>query len=332
MKKSILLLLFLAFLMLGQSSPSFGAAPTAKPFSSPEDLTPMPEDWQQKGLAYPSALSSYELVVNFDQSEGPILKPVVDKWAKDNGIKAFVSSGTCGVSNRNLLHKEMDVGSFCCPPGKMDRLPGVAFHTLGLAPHAVAVNPANPLSDITFVDAQQVFAGRLTSWEKLSTAAGVTGFTNPIQPVIFPHCKQRPGHWRLLLESHEMLSSRAIEVTSIPDMIFTLSSNKRGIGIEVLSTINHYEKEKGKVKVLTLNGLHPNDLEAVAAGKYPLYRAHTLAFWVQPELQNKYTRKLIEFLDSYIEENSQKLGIVPTSVLKKKGWQFHGEEVVEPPR
>lgn len=328
---SALSALFLLFIPLLTPCRSSAGAPTAEPFSSPAEITPMAAEWQKAPLKYPEKLAGYELVVNFDQSQGPILKDLVEKWASRNKIKAFVRNGTCGISNSFLLHKQADLAAFCCPPGTMDRLPGVSFHTLGLAPLALIVHPDNQLTDVTFEEAQKIFSGQTANWAELTAAKRGADFAIPVQPVIFPHCKKRPGHWRLLLANQEAMSPRAIEVQTIPDMVFTVASNKRAVGLEIFSLLEHYRAEKGAVKMLSIDGISPTDLAQAGRGRYPLYRAHTLAFWGEPSLQNKQVRELIDFLDRHIEENQERLGIVPAATLKRNGWRFQGEELIGVP-
>jgi ABC-type phosphate transport system substrate-binding protein len=330
--QSALFALFLIFLPLLIPCQSSAEKTTAEPFSSPAEITPMADEWQKAPVKYPEELAGYELVVNFDQSQSPVLKELVQEWASRNKIKAFVNGGTCGTSNSFLVHKQADLTTFCCPPGAMDRLPGLSFHTLGIAPLALIVHPDNPLTDVTFEEAQKLFSGQTANWVELTSAKGSPDFVNPVQPVIFPHCKKRPGHWRLLLASHEMMSPRAIEVQTIPDMIFTVASNKRAVGLEIFSLLDRYRAEKGAVKMLSLDGISPTDLAQAGKGDYPLYRSHTLAFWGAPSLQNKHVQELIDYLDRYIQENQKRLGIVPAADLKRNGWRFQGEELIGAPR
>ncbi len=338
-KRSSMLLswnFFLPFLLLVAISAGFvqaeEAMPTGEQFSDPQELRKMPEGWRQQAVQYVPELRKADLVVNLDQSVFPSFQTVVNEFAKKNKLKLVLNSGTCGITNRVFLHKQVDVGSYCCPPGKDDRMPGVVFHTLALAPIALIVHPDNPIENISFAEAQKLFAGDIRRWSEVQDKGG-RKYIKPVQPVSFIHCKKRPGHWRLLLDNDELFSPRTINVTSIPDMVYTIASNNKAIGHEVSwLALKRYRKEKGQVKPLKIDGLDPLNLQNLAQGKYPLYRTYTLASWGDPHTANPLAGRLIHHLITYAEKHAQELQLVPPSQLKGAGWQFQGAEVVGMPK
>jgi hypothetical protein len=113
-------------------------------------------------------------------------------------------------------------------------------------------------------------------------------------------------------------------------MISQVAKNPRAIGFEVpLMTVVH--KDKGEVKMLNIDGHSPLDLEYVASGKYPLYRTYHFAVWKKDSAANRHARKLIEFMEAYMEKNYEKVWFIPPSKLKAAGWKFKGNELVGEP-
>lgn len=304
---------------------------TGEPFSDPGVVVSMPKTWQEQALQYNAAIKNADLVVNLDQSETPLLAPIIEKYSADNGINIIVTSGTCGVSNRNLLSKSIDIGSFCCPPGTEDRLPDIQFHTLGITPLAIIVHPDNPIEDITFEEAQKIFMGEIQRWQELKNAKTKPALPLYIQPITFIHCKNRPGHWRLLLNDEELFSVRIRNVTDIPAMIFQISTDKNAIGYEIPWLAKEYYKKQGEVKILNLNGVDPEKTEYLLRSQYPLYRVYNLTTWSDKTNRKEAADKLIQFLKEYVNKNGAQYHVVSSQRLRQQGWQFKEDELVGPP-
>ena len=75
--------------------------------------------------------------------------------------------GPCGISRGLLFRKTVDIGGFCCPPGRTDRLPGLRFHTLAIAAIALFVHPDNTIEDLTLSQARDLYRGEITDWSRL---------------------------------------------------------------------------------------------------------------------------------------------------------------------
>lgn len=301
----------------------------AAAFSNPTRLATVPAGWQARPIKYFAAHKDADLVVALGQQSYPIFKNLIADYAKKNKLKIVVKSGTCGITAGRLLRKTVDIGAYCCPPGKTDRLPGLEFHSLGISPIALIVHPDNPLTNISKKQARQIFQGLVSRWSEV--APGQTkAFNKPIQPVGRLHCKVRPGHWRLLLKNEDLFSARLFEVGVIPDMMSRVSRNPRAIGYEVPLMVK-YHQSKGKVKMLKINGHEPGDTAYMLSGQYPLYRVYHLVTWKQDNKTNRQARTLVRFLQSYIENHYQEIGYIPPSQLKKAGWKFRRNELIGEP-
>ncbi len=54
-------------------------------------------------------------------------------------------------------------------PGATDRLPGVRFHTLGIAAIAFLVHPQNPIDNISTEQVRRIFKGEIYDRFELGT-------------------------------------------------------------------------------------------------------------------------------------------------------------------
>jgi hypothetical protein len=122
------------------------------------------------------------------------------------------------------------------------------------------------------------------------------------------------------------------EVGTIPDMITKVAKTREAIGWEVLSMVEKYEMADF-VKPLRINGWRPNDVEALATGRYPYYRVYNLTTWEGVGLANPQAALLIEYLKSaLVTADFNRYGIVPADRLKKSGWKFSLDELAGEPK
>lgn len=295
-------------------------------FSSPEAHLKMPAGWDTQPVKYPDKIKDADLVISFGQQTYPALHKLVMQYAKDNNIKIVIQSGTCGVSAGKILRKTLDSGTFCCPPSKRDRLPGLEFHTLAISALSVFVNQNNPVNSISKDEARKIFQGKIRKWSELSEAKS---FDSTVRPHIRLHCKKRPGHWTLMIKNQEQFSPILKEVGVIPDLVAKVGQLEDSVSLETPYMINLYKK--GPVKMLKIDGHSPTDINHVATGKYPFYRTYSMTTWSQGGKQKQNVMKLIKHLRNHIEQNYQKYSMVPVSKLKKAGWKFRGDELIAEP-
>lgn len=230
------------------------------------------------------------------------------------------------MSSGMLSKKSIDIGGFCCAPGMTDRLPGLRFHTVGIASVALIVHPDNPVANISLEEARRIFMGELYRWSELNES----GENQPIQPIGRLHCKLRPGHWRLLLDNEDQFSPSLFEVGAIPDMITRVSDNKMSIGYETI-WMTRLLKNHGNVKTIKIDEYDPGDLSALASGKYPLYRVYTFTTWEGEGIENPEAQKLVDFLLEQTDSLRDKMSIVSSPRLREAGWKFKGNELVGEP-
>lgn len=300
----------------------------APPFSDPAVVTEMPGDWQARPLARVPA--DADLSVILDQQIYPALLPFLQDFARREHLRIAVESGTCGIASGALTRKEIDIGGYCCPPERGDRLPGLRFHTIGITAIAVITHPANPVGNLTLDETRKLFGGQISAWRDL------TGGDKPRAPFDEPvfvasrlHCKSRPGHWRLLLDNGDLFAPQAQDVGSIPDMVRTTSVFRGAIGYETNWHVALHAS-KAPVKIATIDGADPRDPEAVATLRYPLYEAMTLTTW-EGTAANPVADRLVAFLLSQAGAVGEAYGLVPAERLRRAGWKFNGDELIGEP-
>ncbi len=301
-----------------------------KAFTDPADKLSMPAEWVERPIQYTDEAKGADLTIVLDQDIHHTFVPIIHRFATANKLKVFVKEATCGIAAAMLAKKNTDMGGFCCPPGKEDRLPGIQVHTIGIVAKAILVHPDNPLDNITTEQARRIFQGKIARWSELETPPGTKGLDLTIQPMGRFHCKNRPGHWYQLLPDEKMFSPLIHEVGAIPDMISLISSTKNAIGWEVLSMADYY-KNLGSVKPLTINGHPPTDKEAIATRAYPFYRTYNVTTWAGDKVKNENAKKLVDYLIKESEGIDSRFGFVPSNQLRKAGWRFLDDELISEP-
>jgi len=299
-------------------------------FTAPSELVYVGEKWKERGIVYEALAANADLAVTLDQHLYPALLPMIQAWAMEKGLKIAVQEGTCGISAGMLRKKAVDIGGFCCPPGLVDRLPGLKYHTLGIGALALLVHKDNPVEGIDLETARAIFRGKHSQWRALGEDLPSGFGQNPIRPFTRLHCKTRPGHWRLLLDNEDLFSPRLTDVSTIPDMLSSVERSRMGIGYEMLWMVRKYSSE-GKLKLLQLNNHSPTDDAALISGDYPLYRTYSISSWEHRPAHNPIADELVDYLIENFGRVDPKYGLVSVRELRAAGWKFQGNELVGAP-
>lgn len=286
--------------------------------------------WIDKRVTYDEKNKEADLVLTLGQQTYPALHKIVQEMADKRGINVKIEQGSCGKTAKKIKRKAVDVGAYCCPPTKGDRLPGLQFHTIGIAPIAFVTHPSNPLSNISSFEAQNIFVGEYTQWSEVPSAKKINFGGDAIQPVVRLHCKKRPGHWRHLIENEDLMSPRLFEVGVIPDMMKQVAQNELAIGIETVFMLDVH-KEHGELKVLTIDGHHPVQEKFVLNGEYPIYRTYNLTTWQGEGKNYDLAKEFVQELKEHIEHHGERYGFISPSKLKNAGWKFNGDELIAEP-
>ncbi len=300
----------------------------ATAFDYSNKIVAMPSAWKNKPVTYDNKIQNADLVISFGQQTHPAFNEFVLQYAKKNKLKIVIMKGSCSVSSRRLREKSVDIAAYCCPVAVNDRLPELQIHTIGIAAISLVTHLDNPVSNLTLSEARKIFQGSYSRWSELPSSHGILT-SRKIQPVVRLHCKKRPGHWRALLKNEDQFSPRLYEVGVIPDMLMQVAINPLAIGLETIYMLEVYSS-KDKLKTISIDNIQPSDLNQIAKGQYPLYRTYSLTTWKNSS-DSSNALMLIREIEKHIENNSEKLGIIPIKLLKQYGWTFKGDELIAEP-
>jgi ABC-type phosphate transport system substrate-binding protein len=317
--------LVMALMMVAWGGASADTHMRGPEFTDHRHLEEMPAGWKQQPIRYAKLPPGTDLAISLDQHLYPALLPLIRQYAQAHQLKVAVEEGTCGISAGALLEKEVDMAGFCCPAGETDRLPGLTYHTLGIASLALLVHPDNPVSNVTLQQAQHMYMGKIGNWKSIDPS-----FTENIQTIARLHCKNRPGHWRLILENEDMFSPTTREVSTIPDMLSLASSQRASLGYETLYMAGRHAGKEG-IKPLSIDGASPEDNSAVIAGDYPFYRTYNITTWGDTRLRKVHAEQLLAYIYEHFDEVDPVYGLIPSKQLRQAGWNFEGNELVASP-
>ncbi len=330
MQRSLILFIHVACLLIVATWAEGGDSLKGKAFTEPAFVQQMPSGWEEKPIIHNPAAGQIDLAVTLDQHLYQLLPRAIDEYGGAHGLRIAVSEGTCGITAGKLVRKTVDVGGYCCPPGKTDRLPGLRFHTMGILPLQILVHVDNPIDNITLQQAREIFRGKIYRWSEIKDSQGQPGPDLVIQTIGRLHCKIRPGHWRLLLDNEDLFGPRLQEVGTIPDMISLVANSQDAVGYEVGMMAERYRSHEGSVKALAIDGWEPT-MDNLLAGRYPFYRTLNLTTWEGESVKNPEADKLVEYLLALDDQLAGQVGLVSALSLRKQGWQFRGNELVGEP-
>jgi phosphate transport system substrate-binding protein len=302
-------------------------------FSDPNERLEQREDWLARPIHHGKWAEDADIALVVGQGF-ELLLPIIQDYARSEGVDVAVKEGRCGNSRRMLGQKTIDIGGFCCPPATSDRLPGVRFHTIGVEPLAILVHEDNPVEDLTIEQVQAIFQGKARRWSEFSAGGEGPAMDLPIRPVVRLHCKARPGHWRLILDNEDLFSRDSSDAGTTPDMVIASVAQYSGaIGYETLNNLGRFDSSK-KLKAVKIAGISPDDIEALAAGKYPFYRVHNLTTWDTENTANPKAGDLVRHIMAQMDAagfRGNRYHVVSPKYLRQAGWKFQDDEVTGAP-
>lgn len=144
---------------------------------------------------------------------------------------------------------------------------------------AVVVNKANPLSDLSKQQLEDIFDGTYTSWKQLG------GPDAPIRVVARQRESRASRSFNEIILGGDETTNTATFVARSDAMIAAVDKDANAIGYLPLRRVNQ------KLKVLKINGVEMTRL-TVLSGRYPLARAYFLALYVKAP---KAAEQFVEF-------------------------------------
>jgi len=89
-------------------------------------------------------------------------------------------------------------------------------------------------------------------------------------------------------------------------------------------------KKSGRVKTLKINNISADDRQALAEGRYLLYRTYNITTW-QGEAQNPLADKLAAYLIRELDSQDAAKDLLTSRKLRESGWKFSDDELISAP-
>jgi hypothetical protein len=117
-------------------------------------------------------------------------------------------------------------GFVCCPLSKEEvDSKKLLVYPIALEPVLIAVNRANPVSNLSAGQVRGIMRGDVINWSE------VGGNDEPIVLVTRLHCKKRPGHWKTILPDAAEFRQKRLNVSSAADMVQRVASPRWDISV-----------------------------------------------------------------------------------------------------
>ena len=213
------------------------------------------------------------------------LADLAKEYEKASGIKVSVRGGGSILGLNDLQEKKVDFAASCQAKRAGDPV-DFEFITVAWDALVFIVNPANPVSTISYKDVRNIYEGRVTNWKQLggpdlelrsfiSTPEGMGGIGESLENTILEG--QRP-------KSQSNSSLQASSVAIWEQLVETTPGGFASTGFA--------SARKRRVKMLKVNGVMPTK-ENIISHTYPLRRPLYLVIKkdARPEV-----RKFIEFV------------------------------------
>ncbi len=191
----------------------------------------------------------------------PTMKVVASEISKSNPkIKIAIAGGGSGVGIKKVGEGLVDIGNAGRKASDMEIAKyGLVLHKWAIDGIAVAVNPANKVSDLNRTTIADIFAGKITNWK------GVGGKDAPIH--LYTRDKAsgtRKVFWKKVLQKGD-IAVNANFVDSNGAMKRALTNDPDGIGYISAGFVDE------SVKGVAIDGVAPSAAN-IQSGKYKYVR------------------------------------------------------------
>ena len=122
----------------------------------------------QNTKAYSSNKASGKIVIAGSSSVSPVMEKLIESYKSVNPnakIELQTSDSTTGVTN--AINGTCDIGMASRGLKDSEKAKGVAEITIAIDGIAVVVNKENPAANLTKVQVEQIFTGKITKWNEV---------------------------------------------------------------------------------------------------------------------------------------------------------------------
>jgi phosphate transport system substrate-binding protein len=191
----------------------------------------------------------------------PVMKEAAQEIMQANPkIRITVAGGGSGVGVQKVGAGLVNIGNTGRPLTQAEVSKyGLKSFPFALDGVAVAVNPQNPVSDLTTKQIQEIFAGKINNWKQ------VGGKDRPIDLYTRDEASgTRDVFWKKALKK-EAIADKANVVASNGAMRVAIAQDPKAIGYVGIGFLDK------TIKGVKLNGVAPTQENALK-GKYPVVR------------------------------------------------------------
>ena len=238
-------------------------------------------------LATGSASSSHIDVVG-STSVQPVAEKLVEVYKESHpDADITVQGGGSSVGIKNANDGTADIGMSSKDVDQKDG-PNLVKHELGQDGIVMAVNPSNPVSDLTTEQLQGIFSGEITNWNE------VGGSDGEINVITREDGSGTLDAFESIVMGDKEIKSDAVVQSSTEAVKQSVAQDPNAIGFV------SYAHMSDDVKSLTVNGVAPSDA-TIADGTYELQRPFLFLTNGEP------TGDVKEFIDWVLGEEGSKV-------------------------
>ncbi len=236
-----------------------GASNETSPESNPSGSTPSESTPSASTPEQEAALEGTITIVG-STSVQPLAEALADEFSTANtGVKIDVQGGgsTTGVKAAN--DGTGDIGNSSRDLSAEEKGWGLTEHVIALDGIAVAVNPSNPVEDLTKDQLVKIFKGEILNWKE------VGGADKEILIVSREAGSGTRGAFEELLEIEEMVKADALVAEGTGAVMANVASKDNAIGYISLGSMDK------TVKGVKIDGVEPT-VENIKAKTYIISR------------------------------------------------------------
>lgn len=197
------------------------------------------------------------------------VKPTLEKlsgreislFGKQSMLGVGCNSGIKSALKRDT--KNESFGMVCCQLSNEEvAKKNLTVYPLALEPIMILSHKSNPINNLSNKQVKAIFSGKITNWKQ------VGGEDKAIVVVTRLHCKNRPGHWKRILDDASKFTPKRINVESADEMVNRVGDFTAAFGHAGTAWLL---SEKSDVKIIKVNGFLPTRIN-LKNGDYPYFR------------------------------------------------------------
>jgi phosphate transport system substrate-binding protein len=191
----------------------------------------------------------------------PLAQKLGDVYQQRNpNVELEIGAGGSRVGIEAVQNGTADIGMASRDLKEEEKTPGMGIHQIAVDVLAIIVNPANPVSQLSHEQLQNIYLGNITNWSELG------GPDQPIEVVIREVTSGTRGAFdEIVLDDAEPVASATTQVTA--GEVHTYVAEK----VQAIGYVGFGHVGGDEVKVLSIDGVAPSPQSAMD-GTYKLKR------------------------------------------------------------